>query len=150
MMSPLTFPFIAFAAGAAIATQASLNAQLGVLMKSSLIASAVAFFSSFLFTMIALLFVLKKLPSLESIQSVPFYLWFSGGLLSTFAIAAFYWLIPQMGVGSLVSYALAGQLVLATVAAHFGWFQLPIAPLSLLKTIGVFSLLFGIVLVNKG
>ena len=149
-MHPLFLALIAFAAGAAIAAQASLNAQLGVLLRSPLLATAVAFFSSLIFTVIACAAMVKNLPSVETLKTVPYYLWFCGGLLSTFGIATFYWLIPKMGMGPMLSYALAGQLILAMLAGHFGWFQLPVIPISTLKLVGVLSLILGIVFINNG
>ncbi len=149
-MNNLLFPFIAFIAGVAIAIQASMNAHLGVLIKNSVFATTVAFLNSFIFTLITLVFIAKKLPSLDTIKTVPFYLWFSGGLLSTFGVGAFYWLIPKMGVGSMVSFALSGQLILAIVAGHFGWFQLPVTPISTTKVIGTLLLVLGIIFTNKG
>jgi transporter family-2 protein len=49
-----------------------------------------------------------------------------------------------------MSFALTGQLLLALVAGHYGWFQLPVAPLSLMKMTGAATLLVGVVLVNRG
>jgi len=149
-MNNLFLPLIAFVAGAAIATQASLNAQLGIIVKNSLFATTVAFFSSFMFTLITLVFITNNLPSTQSIKEVPYYLWFSGGLLSSFGVGAFYWLIPKMGVGPMVSYALTGQLLLAMTAGHFGWFQLPVTPISTSKLVGISLLILGIILTNRG
>ncbi len=149
-MNHLLLPLIAFAAGAAIAAQASLNAQLGVLLRSPLLATVLAFFSSLIFTIITCAAIVKNLPSVHTLKTIPYYLWFSGGLLSTFGIATFYWLIPKMGIGPMLSYALAGQLILAMLAGHFGWFQLSVIPISTLKIVGVFSLILGIALINNG
>jgi len=140
---------MAFVAGVAIATQASMNAQLGVLVKNAVFATMVAFFSSFLFISIVLVFVTRTYPGMAVIKTVPHYLWFAGGLLSTFAVASFYWLIPKMGVGSMFSYALSGQLILAMVAGHFGWFNLPVTPITASKIIGAVCLIFGIVFMNN-
>lgn len=149
-MNHLLLPLIAFAAGAAIATQASLNAQLGVLLRSPLLATAVAFFSGLIFTVMACTAIVKNIPSVETLKTIPYYLWFSGGLLGTFGIATFYWLIPKMGIGPMLSYALAGQLILAMLAGNFGWFQLPVVPVSTIKVVGVFSLILGIALITNG
>jgi transporter family-2 protein len=149
-MNSLLLPFIAFVAGVAIATQASLNSQLGVLIKNSVFATTVAFLNSFVFTLIILIFIAKKVPTLEAMKTVPFYLWFSGGLLSTFGVGALYWLIPKMGVGPMVSFALSGQIIFAMIAGHFGWFQLPVTPISTPKVIGTLLLVLGIIFTNKG
>ncbi len=51
----MNLSFLAFIAGAAITTQASMNAQLGVLLRNSLISTTVAFMFSSLFTFIAVI-----------------------------------------------------------------------------------------------
>ncbi len=142
--------FLALVAGAAISVQATMNAQLGQLLKSALVATSIAFTRSLLFILLGLAAFNKQWPQREAIQSVPHYLWFSGGLLSAFAVASFYWLIPKMGIGPMMSYALTGQLLLAIIAGHFGWFQLPITPISPMKLVGVGALVLGIVLINHG
>ena len=149
-MNNLFLPIIALLAGAAIATQASLNAQLGVIVKNSMFATAVAFFSSFIFTLVAFMFIAGEIPNTAEIRAVPLYLWFSGGLLSTFGVGVFYWLIPKMGVGPMISFALTGQLLLAMIAGHFGWFKLPVTPMTLPKLFGATLLILGIILTNRG
>jgi transporter family-2 protein len=83
------------------------------------------------------------------VKSVPFYLWFSGGLLSAMGVALFYWLIPQMGAGAMISCAMAGQIILALIAGHLGWFNLPEKPLTLNTVIGCVSLILGVWLINR-
>lgn len=143
------FSLLALTAGAAIATQASMNAQLGVLLKNPMLGTTVAFTSSILFTLLAVVAFTKKYPTADDIRSVPIYLWFFGGLLSAFGISMFYYLIPQMGIGSMMSYALTGQLIVAIIAGHFGWFDLPVKHITVIKFIGFLTLILGIVLINK-
>ncbi len=135
-------------AGAAIATQVSMNAQLGVLLKNSLIGTTVAFTSSSVFTLIAVIASTQQYPQTEAIRSVPIYLWFSGGVLSSFGVAMLYYLTPKMGVGSVMSYSLTGQILIAIIASHFGWFDLPVKPFNLIRLTGLVALIAGIVLIN--
>ena len=144
----MNLPLLAFIAGAAISTQASMNAQLGVLLKSSLIGTAIAFVFSALFTLMAVMLTTKSYPALTDVKTVPIYLWFSGGALAAFGVGMYYFLIPKMGVGSMMSYALAGQVLLAVMASHFGWFNLPIKQLDFVKVAGVIALLLGVTLIN--
>ncbi|MFV8781098.1 DMT family transporter [Microbulbifer sp. SA54] len=138
---------LALLAGAAIAVQASINAQLGVLLRSSLLGTAVAFAVSCLVSVLAIAVSVRQYPTLAAIQAVPWYLWF-GGLLSAFGVGLFYFLIPRMGVGSMMSFALTGQILVAVISSHFGWFDLPAKPISLLRGTGVAALMAGIVLIN--
>jgi transporter family-2 protein len=147
------FSLLAVAAGAAIAIQASMNAKLGVLLKSAMMGTSIAFFVSCVFAVSAMVisamvFSTKQVPQMADIKSVPVYLWFSGGALSAFGVGMFYYLIPKMGVGSMMSYALSGQILIAIVASHFGWFDLPVKPITSLKLAGAFSLVAGVLLLN--
>lgn len=139
---------LALVAGAAIATQATMNAQLGVLLKSSMLGTSIAFLFSFVFSVSAMLLSTKQYPQMGDVRSVPLYLWFSGGALSAFGVGMFYYLIPKMGVGSMMSYALSGQMLVAVIASHFGWFSLPIKPIDMIKVFGSASLIVGVLLLN--
>ena len=142
------FSLLALCAGAAIAVQAGMNAQLGVLLKSPLLSAAVAFVVACVCVLIVVIITARELPSLSNVQTVPVHLWFSGAI-SAFGVASFYFLIPRMGVGSTMSYALTGQLLVAILASHFGWFDLPVKSINLNKCIGVFAMITGILLINR-
>ncbi|OUS28204.1 hypothetical protein A9Q99_11730 [Gammaproteobacteria bacterium 45_16_T64] len=139
---------LALVAGAAIAIQSSMNAQLGVLLKSSMLSTSVAFLCSGVFTVCAMLLSTKHYPQAAELKSVPWYLWFSGGALSAFGVGMFYYLIPKMGVGSMMSYALSGQMLIAITASHFGWFGLPVTSINTVKAFGAISLIAGVLLLN--
>jgi bacterial/archaeal transporter family-2 protein len=144
----MNLSFLAFIAGAAITTQASMNAQLGVLLRNSLIGTTIAFAFSSLFTLIAVIVTTRSYPQLAIVQSIPIYLWFSGGALAAFGVGMYYFLIPKMGVGPMMSYALAGQLLLAVVASHFGWFDMPVKQIDFIKLVGILTLITGVILIN--
>lgn len=139
---------LALVAGAAIALQATMNAHLGVLLKNAMMGTSIAFLFSMIFSVITLLFMAKQLPDLTEIKSVPWYLWFTGGALSAFGVGMFYYLIPKMGIGSMMSYALSGQILTAIVASHLGWFDLPIKSINSTKVIGTILLICGVLLIN--
>lgn len=146
----LYFILLSFFAGIAIAIQANVNSQLGVFLTSSLLATSIALVGSFIFTSIAITFLIKELPTLEVVKSVPIHLWFTGGLLSSFALASFFFVIPKIGILSMISFSLAGQLLYSLISSHYGWFGMPITPINIGKIIGVISMLVGIFLINKG
>jgi len=142
--------FLSFVAGIALATQVSLNAHLGQLLANSLLATFVALISSAFFTVMAVLIYMREFPSYETVKAVPSYLWFTGGILSAFALATFYYLIPKIGILPIITFSLGGQLFFSVIAGHFGWFDLPVTQITLNKTIGVAAMLLAIYLINKG
>ncbi|RLT90132.1 MULTISPECIES: DMT family transporter [unclassified Ketobacter] len=140
---------LALLAGAAIATQASMNARLGVLLDSSMWATAIVFGVSFVAMLMMALASSLQTPDWSGAINIPIYLWFSGGLLAATGVGLFYYLIPRMGLGPMMSYALTGQLIIAIISSHYGWFELPIKPITLSRSTGVIALIVGIVLINK-
>jgi len=142
-------PLLAFTAGVLITAQTSLNSQLGLLLKSPMLATCIAFTASLIFTIGIVALFSKEYPSAVMIKSVPLYLWFLGGLLSAVGVVLFYWLIPQMGAGAMISCAMSGQIILALLAGHYGWFELPVKPLTLNRAVGCISMLIGVWLINR-
>ncbi len=141
-------PLLAFSAGAAIAIQASLNARLGMLLKSASLGAAIAFLFACIFTVLFVFLSTKQSLQLVEIKSVPIYLWFTGGAISAFGVGVFYFLIPRMGVGSMMSYALSGQILVAVIASHFGWFEQPVTPINIRIVAGLIAMILGISLIN--
>ncbi len=144
----LVLALMAVSAGIAIAIQAGFNARLGVLLNNVLLASTVAFAISGLFTFLVVVFTAENLPTIKEIRYIPGHFWFVGAIFSAFGVTMFYYLIPKMGVGSVLSFSLTGQLLVGIVASHYGWFDLPIKPISLGKVFGVVSMVAGIILIN--
>lgn len=141
-------PLLAIFAGVAISLQATLNARLGVLLDSTLLGTGIAFMVGCLLCFSLVVVTGKFDMKVTVLQAVPMYLWFTGGVLGAFGVGLLYFLIPQMGIGPMTVFSLAGQLVVATTASHFGWFDLPQNTVTLQKLMGFFALFTGVVLVN--
>jgi transporter family-2 protein len=150
---------LAFIAGACIAIQAAMNAQLGQLFNNSLLATTYAFFTSFILVAFITLFLFFNKQAMvgqtgfamsftESIKEVPWYLWVSC-IFSVIGVGSFYFLIPKMGVGNVMSYALTGQIIVAMAISHFGLFDSPTKLISASKFLGTVLLGIGIILINK-
>ncbi len=147
-MNQLFLVSLAFIGGVFLAAQGGLNASLGVLLKNPLLASVVAFISSAVFAIFFALLSANNTPSLEDVKGVPLYLWFVGGLLSVLGISLYYYTIPKLGMSTMISIGLCGQLVFASLAGQLGWFNLPIEPLTIKRSIGMLSMILGIILIN--
>jgi transporter family-2 protein len=138
----------AFIGGVFLAIQGGLNAQLGVLLKNPLLASLVAFFSSTVFALVFVLFSFKSTPTSIQVKAIPFYLWFTSGFFSVLGISLYYYTIPKLGISTMISIGLCGQLIFAVIAGNYGWLNLPLEPITLKKIIGISSMILGIVLIN--
>lgn len=143
---------LALIAGGCIALQAAMNARLGQLMGNAWLATSYAFLASFtLITCVLLLTnskILMQQISALTLHQIPWFLWFSC-FLSVLGVGSMYWLIPKMGVGNLMSFALTGQLIMAMLISHFGLFDSPQKLISSSKMLGTALLIIGIILINK-
>ncbi|NIJ45222.1 transporter family-2 protein [Wenyingzhuangia heitensis] len=147
-MNQYILSILAFVGGIFLAAQGGLNAQLGVLLKNPFLASVVAFFSSCVFALLFVLIRVKSFPSNNQLHQIPFYLWFTGGFFSVIGISLYYYTIPKLGVATMISFGLCGQLIFAVIAGHFGWLNLPTEPITLKRTIGIIAMISGIFIIN--
>ncbi|MBC7913969.1 MAG: DMT family transporter [Pyrinomonadaceae bacterium] len=148
-MNQFFLAVLAFVGGIFLAIQASLNANLGVLLKKPLLASVAQSVTSTFFALLMVALTLKALPSPATIKQVPFYLWFTGGLFSVLGVSLYYFTIPKLGLSTMISLGLSGQLIFAVVAGHYGWLGLPTEQLTFKRLMGVAFMLGGIILIKK-
>jgi|TARA_A100000171_G_scaffold15574_1_gene13952 transporter family-2 protein len=147
-MNQFTLSALAFLGGVFLAIQGGLNSHLGVLLKNPLLASVVAFFSSFIFALSIAIFSIEKLPTLSQVKMIPAYLWFTGGFFSVLGISLYYYTIPKLGVSTMISLGLCGQLIFAVIAGHYGWLNLPTEPITVKRISGLIAMILGILLIN--
>jgi transporter family-2 protein len=139
---------LAVIAGFFMAVQAPTNAILGKASGSPVIAA----FISFLVGTIALGAALTAGPGrlfAPELRSVPWYAWI-GGLYGAFFVAIAAFGAPKIGVGPLLTAAIAGQLIGAILLDHFGLLGLSRQPVSAEKLFGVALVLVGAWLVRRG
>ncbi|WP_316836994.1 DMT family transporter [Pedobacter nutrimenti] len=147
-MNKLLLSCLAFIGGAFLAVQASLNANLGVILKKPILASLAQNASGMVFALVIATLSFKTQPSLTTVKQVPAYLWFTGGLFSVLGISLYYFTIPKLGFSTMISLGLSGQLIFAVAASHFGWLNMQIEPLTTKKLLGIVCLLAGILLIK--
>ncbi|MBR9829749.1 MAG: DMT family transporter [Oceanospirillales bacterium] len=140
------FPWLALSAGAAIAIQAGMNARLGVVLGNTMLGTSIAFAVACLASLLVLVLQRSELPGIGRVGSVPVYLWW-GGVISAFGVGLLYFLIPRMGMGPMTSFALTGQIVLAVICSHFGWFDQPVRPINGTRLVGMVVLVAGVSLI---
>ena len=138
---------LAVIGGVLLAVQAPTNALLGKASGSPIVAA----FISFLIGTIALgaaVLGTSGRPFDPSLRQVPWYAWL-GGFYGAFFVAVAAFGAPRVGVGVLLTAAIAGQLAAALVLAHFGLFGLARHPVTLTRAAGLVLVLVGAALVRK-
>lgn len=140
---------LSFSMGIMVVIQGGVNARLGVLLNNSLLATCTALTMSASFTLIAVLINVRQFPSMHQIREIPLYMWITGGVLSFLAVTLFYYIIPKVGISTAVTFGLAGQLLFAAIAGHFGWFNMPLEPITVKKIAGLFVMIVGVILIKS-
>lgn len=147
-MNILYMTLISIIAGIAIALQSSLSGQFSSIVRSPAWASFMIYSTSSIVMSIYLVASKTRIPSFATIKSVPIHLWFAGAFLSVFALTLIYWQMPKIGVAKVMTGVLTGQLFISILAAHYGWFGLPITTLTMTRALGIILMVFGVILIN--
>ena len=147
-MNQTGLSLLAVLGGVFLAAQGGFNSNLAVLLKNPLLASVAAFFSSTIFAVAFVLLSSKSSPNWTEVKQIPLYLWFTGGLFSVMGISLYYYTIPKLGISTMISLGLFGQLAFSIVAGHFGWLNLPVEPITFKRGAGFVILISGIILIN--
>lgn len=111
---------LAVLCGVILTTQVGGNAQLGKSLDNPYLSAMINMVLGLVFTTLAVLIVAKPWPTIANIQGAPWWAW-AGGLLGTGYLIGNILLAPKLGAAALVGCVVAGQLLSAVVADHFGW-----------------------------
>ena len=147
MNGALASLILAVIGGALLAIQAPTNAILGKASGSPIIAA----FISFLIGTLALgaaVGVSSGRLFAPGLKQVPWYAWL-GGFYGAFFVAVAAFGAPRVGVGVLLTAAIAGQLAAALVLDHYGLLGLARHPITLSRGLGFALVVMGAVLVRR-
>lgn len=139
---------LVLAGGVLIAVQAPTNAMLARAGGSPVLAALISFAVGTL-ALLAVWLASGSRPGAEPFARLPYYAWF-GGLYGAFFVAIAAFAAPRIGIGSLITIGVAGQIAGALVLDHFGLLGLPRDPVSLTKVLGAALVVAGVVLVRRG
>ena len=139
---------LALFAGALLAIQAPTNAILGKMSGSAVMAAFISFLVGSL-ALGAVTFATTGRLFAPGLRQVPWYAW-AGGLYGAFFVAVAAFAAPRIGVGVLLTAAVAGQLAAAILLDHYGLLGLSRHPATLTRIAGVLLVFAGAWLVRKG
>jgi transporter family-2 protein len=137
-------------AGAGVAAQIVINAQLRAAAGSALWATNI----SFAVSMVAGLIVAVTAAVLgrasapaQELWRAPWWVWL-GGLGGALYVLLAILLARRLGAAVLSAAGILGQLGMALVIDHYGWLGAPVARLSAARVVGALLLAFGVVLIR--
>lgn len=134
-------------AGSLIAVQSSSNSALGKYLSHPIHSAIVSFSSGLLILVTFAIFTNAGLPSPIKVISAPkFYL--IGGFLGSIFVVSVIMCVPKVGVASVVTASLCGQILLSIVLDHFGLLGMKQHSINISKVFGAGLIIAGIFLVN--
>jgi transporter family-2 protein len=138
---------LAVVGGVLIAVQAPTNAILGKASGSPIVAAFISFVIGSIALGAAIAATSGRLFAPE-LRQVPWYAWI-GGFYGAFFVAVAAFGAPRVGVGVLLTAAIAGQLAAALVLDHYGLLGLERHPVTIVRALGFVLVLVGAALVRK-
>jgi len=147
-MTKYIFISAALLIGGFLSVQGSINAQLSSFLKHPLQASLTNFLVGTVILILLNILLRTSPPSIAEMKSVPWYL-FLGGAIGAMFVTSVVLLIPRIGVTTMLAASIAGQLIVASIIDHYGFFNVTVHPVSLSRITGIIMLLLGIFLIQR-
>ena len=134
-------------AGGMIALQAPTNAMLAKAGGSPVIAALISFaVGTAVLVVVALCSGQRPRPA--AFAGLPAYAWFGGAYGAAYVAVAAY-AAPRIGLASLITLGIAGQIAMALWLDHVGELGLPREPVNLGRLLGAALVVAGVVLVRR-
>jgi len=134
-------------AGGLLALQAPTNAILARAGGSPVLAALISFAVGTIALFVVWLASGNR-PGAAPFAGLPWYAWL-GGLYGAFFVAIAAFAAPRIGLASLITIGIAGQIVVALLLDHLGAFGLPREPISVGRVLGALLVIAGVVLVRR-
>ena len=132
------------AGGAAIATQAPINARLGTFVGDPVATAAISFFVGFV-VLGAIAAARGAVPVPADLAGAPWWAWIGGALGAIYVWAAI-WSVGVLGVVTLVAALIFGQLAAALILDATGAFGLQVREISWTRMAAVALVAAGLVM----
>ena len=138
---------LVLAAGGMISLQAPTNAMLARAGDSPVLAALISFAVGTV-VLLGVWLASGSRPRASSFAGLPPYAWF-GGAYGAWYVAVAAYAAPKIGLASLITIGIAGQIVMALLLDHVGALGLPRDPLSIGRIAGALLVVAGVVLVRR-
>ena len=138
---------LVLAAGGMISLQAPTNAMLARAGGSPVLAALISFAVGTV-VLLGVWLASGSRPRASSFAGLPPYAWFGGAYGALYVAVAAY-AAPKIGLASLTTIGIAGQIVMALLLDHVGALGLPRDPLSIGRIAGALLVVAGVVLVRR-
>ncbi len=135
----------AAAAGAFIPVMAVLNARLGRVLGEATQAAIILFLVGLLAACAVSLFASGKVPNFQLLAQAKV-MDFAGGLIVAGYVISVTLLAPRFGIGNVILFAVAAQIVTSAVIDNYGLFGAAMRPVDGFRLLGIGVVLSGLVI----
>lgn len=139
--------FLVVAAGCSVAFQQLLNANLGKALQSAWWSAFVSYFGGTIALAVLLIILREPLFNLASATRAPLIAW-TGGIFGAIFIATSIIMIPRLGVATVMTLIIAGQLLSSLVFDYFGLLGTPEHQITFVRLLGAACLISGAAMVR--
>ena len=148
-MANLLLPvLLAMVAGASVALQQILNANLRTALNSAAWSGFVSYALGVVCMALLALALRDPVPSLSVAARIPWWAW-GGGLFGAIFIALGIVLVPQLGAAAFIAFLIAGQMIASVAFDHFGLFGLSQRSIDFPRILGIALLIGGVVMIRR-
>ncbi|MFB2551572.1 DMT family transporter [Ensifer soli] len=147
-MAAFLWGLLAVAAGACIAIQAPINAQLGRGLGMPFAAAGVSFVAGAVLLATATLVMAKVEGRMPDWRAPAPWLYVAGGLLGTVYVTTAILLTPRIGAAAVMAFAVTGQLLAGLIIDQIGFLGVPLHEISLGRLAGALLLVTGAVMIR--
>jgi transporter family-2 protein len=138
---------MAIVAGALLAVQAGLNAEMGRVVRSPVYGALISFVTGGIALLAYCLVVGIPLGNVRRAVELPWYYWL-GGVLGGFYVFAVIVLAPRLGVAVTIALTVAGQMIFSLIIDHYGLMGIPQHSVNWARVAGVVIIIGGVVLLR--
>ena len=141
--------FLGIVAGMMIAMRSAINGQLGVVLNSPVQSGLISLISGSILLLLIILLLRLNLKSIVfTIKTKsPWWIW-TGGVLGALFIVATVFLVPLLGIGTVIIIGILGQLSCSLAIDKYGLLGSQKRPVSIIQVIGLIILLGGVVIMR--
>ncbi|MEN2667310.1 DMT family transporter [Listeria aquatica] len=144
----LLFMLMGFIAGMLSPIQTSINGKLRMAVGSPFLASFISFLVGTILLFLICLLIEKRVTfKVRGVGKIPF--WVFTGIMGVVFVTSNILLLPLLGSAMTVVLAICGQMVIALIIDHFGFFGVIKHPINRYRIIGVLAMIAGILLIQN-
>jgi len=147
-MTQLLWPLLGMLAGAFIAIQAPINAELARGLGQPVAAAAISFLSGAVVLGLVTAFLAQTQGASPNWKGPALWLFVVGGMLGAVYVTSAVILTPKLGAAALMAFLVAGQLIAGLAVDRIGFMGLAVRELSLGRVAGAGLLLVGALLIR--